>query len=172
MELAAHMLVLGEKSSSLSAARNMARKALQDGTALAKFSAMCKAQGATVDVVKDPSVLAVSAQSVVVTAPKSGAVVKIDGETMGMLLVRLGGGRLKTSDTIDASVGFRLHAKLGQEVKKGAPLATMYYNSERLRAMDMTVDDAAKQLTRIFTIAARSSRGGEMSPRLIKKVIG
>ena len=37
VELAAHMLVLGEQSSSISAARTMARKALQNGSALAKF---------------------------------------------------------------------------------------------------------------------------------------
>ncbi|MBI3556486.1 MAG: thymidine phosphorylase [Deltaproteobacteria bacterium] len=167
VELAAHMLVLGDKSSSIAAARAMARKSLQDGTALAKFGDMCRAQGATVNVVRNPETLLVSPHTVIVQATKTGYVSKIDGQALGTLLVRMGGGRQKTSDTIDHSVGFRLHAKLGSSIEKGKPLATIYFNPEKLRTEDLTPDAIAREFAAAFSISGTKAKASG----LIKKVI-
>ncbi len=167
VELAAHMLVLGDKSSSIAAARAMARKGLQDGTALAKFGEMCRAQGATVNVVKNPEVLLVSPHHFTVAAAKSGYLSKIDGQALGTLLVRMGGGRQKTSDTIDHSVGFRLHAKLGASVAKGKPLATVYFNPEKLKTEGLTPEMVAREYAAAYSIAGTKVK----ATGLIKKVI-
>ena len=167
VELAAHMLILGDKSSSIAAARAMARKALTNGSAEAKFVEMCKAQGATVDVTKHPEALTVSSVEAVFTAPRAGFVSKIDGQSMGMLLVRMGGGRQKASDTIDYSVGFKLHDKLGAKVSKGDPLVTVYYNPDRLKQSDMVIDDVMKWLAQTYTISGLKPKTNS----LVKKVI-
>jgi pyrimidine-nucleoside phosphorylase len=167
IELAAHMLALGEKASSLAAARAMARKALGDGTAAAKFREMCAAQGSTADVLDSPEVLPVSAHHANVPAPKDGYVSKIDGEHLGLLLARLGGGRQKTSDTIDYGVGFSLRTKIGAKAKKGAPLATLYYSPEKIRAEGMSLEETIEVASRAFSISAQRAR----EPELIKKVI-
>ena len=167
IELAAHMLVLGDKSSSIAAARAMARKGLQNGAALEKFGEMCRAQGATVNVVKNPETLVVSSHEFPIPAPKTGYVTRMDGQAMGLLLVRMGGGRQKTNDTIDHTVGFRLHAKLGTSIVKGKPLATMYFNPEKLKAEGLTPDGIARELAATYSISGKKAKATE----LVKKVI-
>jgi pyrimidine-nucleoside phosphorylase len=49
-------------------------------------------------------------------------------EALGRALVLLGGGRLKTSDSIDFDVGFWFHRKLGDKVNVGDTLITLHYN--------------------------------------------
>ncbi|MBI3542677.1 MAG: thymidine phosphorylase, partial [Deltaproteobacteria bacterium] len=161
VELAAHMLILGEKATSISAARAMAKKALQNGSALEKFAEMCKAQGATVDVVKNPAALLLSSHVVDVPAPKTGCVSKIDGQALGMLLVRMGGGRQKTSDAIDHAVGFRLEAKLGSQVDKGESLAKIYYNPEKLAAERIAVDELVRQFAAAYSLTGQKTRTPE-----------
>lgn len=168
VELAAHMLVLGEKSSSLSAARAMAKKALQNGSALKKFQEMCKAQGATADVTETPEALELSENKIAFVAPKGGYIAKIDGQSMGMLLVRLGGGRQKASDQIDYGVGFELHKKLGAKVSKGEPIVTVYYNPEKLSANGMDLKAVLRWLGDTYTVATTKPK---QALPLIKKVI-
>ena len=41
--------------------------------------------------------------------------------------MRLGAGRERKEDTIDPSVGIRIHHKVGDEVEEGQPLLTLFY---------------------------------------------
>ena len=52
------------------------------------------------------------------------------GEKIGNASVFLGAGRFSKEDTIDYSAGLIIHKKLGDFVKRGVKLATLYYNSE------------------------------------------
>lgn len=167
VELAAHMLILGGVSSSMNAARNMAKKALQDGSALQKFKAMANAQGDKNDIVHHRDKLYVSQSKTEVNATKSGSIAKIDTRELGMALVSLGGGRKKTTDKIDFSVGYILHRKIGDPVKKGESLMTVYYNPDTLKKEKILLDEITDRIRAAYTI----NRQRVHKQALIKKVI-
>lgn len=167
LELAAHMLVLGEKASALTAARSMAKKALADGRALAKFEEMCRIQGATTNVVVHPKSLSVSSHTLPICAPRAGFISKIDGESLGMLLVRLGGGRKKTTDSIDSKVGFVLKAKIGTRLKKGEEIVRVYYDPARLSLEGLTLESLGNEVISAFSFSGIKTK----APTLVKKVI-
>jgi thymidine phosphorylase len=60
----------------------------------------------------------------------AGHVVAVDTEAVGLVVVRLGGGRLRDGDAIDPSVGLSSLAKLGEEVSAARPLARVHAASE------------------------------------------
>ncbi len=128
---------------------------------------MCKAQGATVDVLAHPEALAVSKQSFTVHAPKKGTVQKIDGFVLGTTLIQMGGGREKATDKVDPKVGFLLQAKVGDALSEDEPLIDVFYCPERLKKLKLSTDDLRKQVLSAFSIS-----GAKVKPyELIKKVI-
>ena len=164
IELAAHMAVVGNLSSSLSAARLMARKALASGAALRIFSQMCDAQGATVDVVNHPETMPVAPEVIEVHAPKNGVISRMNNEDLGWLIVDLGGGRHKANDRVDPSVGIVLQAKLGHRVTKGTVLARIHFHQT---ATKLTAEDAYARCQDAFVITSSKIT----RPALIRKVI-
>jgi len=50
--------------------------------------------------------------------------------TIGLATTRLGAGRERQGDDVDPGVGVTLHAKLGDQVETGQPLATVRYRGE------------------------------------------
>lgn len=164
IELAAHMLVLGKKTSSLAAARALARKKLGP-PAVSKFREMCKNQGATVDIIAQPEKLTVSRTTFSVPAKKNGFVTKMDTEKLGLLLVELGAGRRKASDTVVPTVGIRFHHKIGAAVKADIPLATVHYEPAHLRGRDI------KPVIEDFQSAYEITTRHVTPPKLIKKIV-
>src|SRR5262249_28538016 len=60
------------------------------------------------------------------TAPRAGYLREIDTQGIGRLLVRLGGGRAKTTDSVDPGVGFVFQKKLGSRAHKGDPVVSVF----------------------------------------------
>ena len=73
----------------------------------------------------------------------------------------------KTSDAIDHTVGLALHAKLGTAVKRGNPLATVYYSQEKLRAAGISVEALTAKIATAFSVAAQKPK----AQSLVKKVV-
>jgi thymidine phosphorylase len=61
-----------------------------------------------------------------VTAREEGVVSALDGEALGLAVVRLGGGRQVESDTIDPSVGLSGLVRLGTKVRRGSVLGVVH----------------------------------------------
>ena len=61
---------------------------------------------------------------------KEGYISKILSEDVGLLAMELGAGRKTKDSKIDLSVGIVLKKKIGDKVKKGDELATIYCNNE------------------------------------------
>jgi thymidine phosphorylase len=61
-----------------------------------------------------------------VPADRGGFVTAIDGEALGLAVVRLGGGRLKGGDRVNPSVGLSDMMALGEDVSKGEALARVH----------------------------------------------
>jgi pyrimidine-nucleoside phosphorylase len=99
--------------------RNLLEEKIADGAALKKFEEMIEYQNGNSRVTDDYSYLPVSKKKINVLARQSGFVQAIDCFAIGLLLVDLGGGRMRKEDSIDPSCGFKIHKKTGDHVKKG-----------------------------------------------------
>ncbi|WP_409239175.1 thymidine phosphorylase [Streptomyces sp. PA5.6] len=96
-------------------------KALADGSAMDVWRRMITAQGG------DPDAdLPVARERHVVTAPSSGVVTRLDAYDVGVAAWRLGAGRARKEDVVQAGAGVELHAKPGDSVEAGAPLLTLH----------------------------------------------
>ncbi|OZD71957.1 thymidine phosphorylase [Rhodococcus sp. 06-1059B-a] len=94
---------------------------LADGTAMDRWKAMISAQGG------DPSApLPVAAESHDITAESDGVITGLDAMGVGVAAWRLGAGRERQGEPVQAGAGVRLHAKPGDRVTAGQKIATLY----------------------------------------------
>lgn len=128
------MVELAGRAPDLETAKAVLARSLNDGTAWAKFVEWITAQGGDPAVLGDPARLPQAALVETVPAPRSGFIAAIDAAEVGKTGVMLGGGRTQKGDTIDYSVGIVHHAKVGDEVRQGAPLLTIHANDRDLLA--------------------------------------
>jgi len=133
LELAAHMLLLGDLAADLPRARQIAERVLRSGAALEKFREIVEAQGGDPHIVDDYARLPQARFHWDYTAPTEGVVVSAHAERLGMASMLLGAGRERLDAPIDHAVGLIVHKKVGERVARGDVLCTLYYNSrERL----------------------------------------
>ena len=126
VQLCAHMLELGGIAKNLAEGRVTAHSRLSDGSAWAKFQEMVFAQGGSLDAVNNTALLPSAPRKLPWKAKRRGYVTGINTESLGHLLVELGGGRKKISDAIDPGVGLVFHRKLGSQVKTGDTVVTVH----------------------------------------------
>lgn len=129
--VASHMLVLGEKASSLDKARQMAESALQEGRAWEKFRMLVKTQGGDLSYVDYPERMANAPVVRMAAAPRSGWISQINARVVGETSVVLGAGRQRKGEAIDHSVGIVLHHKVGDRIAQGQPLFTVHARNEQ-----------------------------------------
>jgi thymidine phosphorylase len=96
-------------------------EALRDGSALASWKALVRAQGGDPD-----APLPEAAERRVVLAPASGTLTRLDAYQVGLAAWRLGAGRARKEDTVSYGAGVTLHAKPGEGVAAGEPLFTLH----------------------------------------------
>lgn len=95
--------------------------ALADGRAMDAWRRMIAAQGGDPD-----AALPVARETDVVLAPADGVVVGLDALAVGVAAWRLGAGRARKEDVVQAGAGVELHAKPGALVRAGEPLMTLH----------------------------------------------
>ena len=158
--LAAEMLRMGGVADSAEQGAEQARAALADGSAWQKFVQLVEVQGGDVRALDDPHARQAQSPSIVVEAERSGLVTDIDARKIGDLTVALGAGRRAKEDDVDPLAGVVLHARIGERVEAGQPLATLY---SRLSEADA------------FGRALRASveiggRAPDMSPLILERI--
>ncbi len=128
LTLGSYMLVAGKKAHDREEAKNILAETIRNKSALNKLAQLVEAQGGDSKMVFDPTrfVRAKIVEEIVTSA--SGYVQQIDCEEIGMCSLILGGGRETKESSIDLSVGLVLHKKVGDAVKEGESLATIYAN--------------------------------------------
>lgn len=131
LHVAAEMLVLGEKAQNQAEARDMAEKAIADGSGFAKFRELIAAQSGDVSYIDNPEKLPSAALIETVPAPHSGSIAQIHARLVGEAAVELGAGRAKKGDPIEHAVGFVIHHKVGDVVQAGDALFTVYANDAK-----------------------------------------
>ena len=128
--LASYMLLGCGMAKNLAEASKMAREALADGSAWAKFREFVARQGGDVSVIDNPEKMPATKLTVPVYATTDGFVGEINAEEVGMASLLLGGGREKKEDAVDPLVGIRVDKKVGDPVKAGEQLGILYANDE------------------------------------------
>ncbi|MFJ9441496.1 thymidine phosphorylase [Kitasatospora sp. NPDC101235] len=95
--------------------------ALRDGSAMDHWRRMIAAQGGDVD-----APLPVAREQHVIPAPASGVLTALDAYAIGVCAWRLGAGRARKEDPVQAGAGVEMHAKPGDTVVAGQPLLTLH----------------------------------------------
>lgn len=139
ISLASHMLELAEKGT-YEECENRVRRVIQNGEALQTLANMVEAQGGDKQWILHPQRFPKAKNQKVVTAPSNGYITSVNTEGYGTAALLLGAGRNTKDDVIDATAGIILHAKTGDAIKKGTPIATLYSSTESL------LDAAEKRL--------------------------
>ncbi len=105
-------------------------QALASGAAYQKWREMIGAQGGDPD-----AELPVARHVEQVTAPHDGVLARLDAYAVGVAAWRLGAGRARKEDSVQAAAGVRLLAELGEPVTAGQPLAELHTDTpEKLPA--------------------------------------
>ncbi|MFI5336090.1 MAG: thymidine phosphorylase, partial [Opitutales bacterium] len=130
--LTGHMLVLGGAARDAAEAQKKMATAIADGSALAKFRAMCVAQGGDPRVVDDYTILPTAKKLLEVKAPAGtqGFVCEVDALKCGHAIMALGGGRASVADKVDHAVGIADLIKIGEKVSAGTRLCTLHVNDD------------------------------------------
>lgn len=141
--------------------RKILERKIASGEALHKFKEIVSHQGGDVRIIEDYSRLPVAQHKVRISASETGYIHNIDNFKIGMLLVELGGGRLRKEDTIDPSCGFRIYKKIGDCVKKGECLGEIFCDNNTKAGV------VAEEIDNVFTIRKKSCH----PKRLIREII-
>lgn len=128
VDLAAYMLILGHAAQNLDEARNMAQKAIDDGSAWARFREMVKVQGGDVSFVDELRKLPESKFVYSIHADKDGYIKTVDAREVGESSVMIGAGRAKKDDQIDLAVGIMVYIKVGGKIRKGDLMFEVHVN--------------------------------------------
>jgi len=132
--------------------------ALHDGRAMDVWRRMISAQGG------DPAaVLPVARETHQILAPGSGVLTQLDAFKVGVAAWRLGAGRARKEDTVQAGAGIQLHAKPGAVLRAGDPLMTLHTDTAERFARAIEVLEGS------YFIAPEGSRP-DLLPLVIDRI--
>ena len=114
------------------------RAALADGRAMDVWRRMISAQGG------DPDAdLPTAAETETVTADSDGYLEHVDALAVGVAAWRLGAGRARKEDPVQAGAGVELHVRPGERVSAGQPLMTLHTDTpERFARAQQSLERA------------------------------
>jgi pyrimidine-nucleoside phosphorylase len=148
--LGVEMLIAGEApglagaADPLAEARRLLEAALANGSALQRFIALVEAQGGDPRCIEDPTRLPRPNAVRELRADRSGYLVALDAEAVGLAAVELGAGRARKEDKVDPAAGLLLRKRVGDDVRAGEVLAELHArDGERLEAGAMRLRTAA-----------------------------
>ncbi|XP_045197907.1 thymidine phosphorylase-like isoform X2 [Mercenaria mercenaria] len=143
IRLGGQLLFKAGHASGLQEAYNIINGTLHNGTAIAKFAAMMKAQGVKADLadrlcekgVDVFEILPRAKHSTQIKSEMSGYVHDIDAMKCAVVTGKLGAGRTKAGEAISFGVGLHLSTHVGKHVEKDTTWMTVYHNEEKLPDM-------------------------------------
>lgn len=163
IELCAEGLVASKLAKDLDDARNKLNKSLDSGLAAEKFAKMVHILGGPSDLIENPKkYLAQAPIQVPVKAKQAGYISRFNTRELGLAVVALGGGRLRSDQVIDPAVGLTKIVELGTRVEVGDELMIIHAQSE----------DDAQMATKMIEKACFVSDSMVDIPKLIPNRIG
>ena len=134
--------------------------ALKNGKAMDIWRAMISSQGGDPD-----AKLPVAQENTVVRADKDGTILSMDAMKVGMAAWRLGAGRSRQGEKVQAGAGIEIHAKPGEHIKAGSPLYTLHTDVEA------TFNRALESLQDSVVIGELPAGGIDRLPLIIEKIV-
>lgn len=123
--IGAQMLLVGGKAGSEGEGEQIIDDLVASGKGLAKFKEFVKAQGGSASWIgKRP--LTKAPQMFTAVCTDEGYITEIHGRALGEIAMAMGAGRARKEDPIDPMVGICLFKELGDSIKAGEPLFTLY----------------------------------------------
>jgi pyrimidine-nucleoside phosphorylase len=129
IQASAMMLLQAKKVSTLKEGESKAMETITSGQAYQKFLDFITAQGGNFSSLLNPAFLKTKTILPIMTH-QGGYISAINALALGQVASLLGAGRLTKDDVIDFNAGIILNKKIGDSVKPGDILATIYTNQE------------------------------------------
>jgi pyrimidine-nucleoside phosphorylase len=121
VDIASNMVSMA-KGITIIEARKQVVEAIESHKALEKFYEFVEYQGG------DINKMTISNNKIKVKSTKNGVIKNIDALIVSEVSFRLGSGRMSKEESIDHEVGVFINKKIGDTVKEGDVLCTLYYN--------------------------------------------
>jgi thymidine phosphorylase len=134
--------------------------ALKNGKAMDVWRAMISSQGGDPD-----AKLPVAQENTVVHAEKDGTILSMDAMKVGVAAWRLGAGRSRQGEKVQAGAGIEIHAKPGERIKAGSPLYTLHTD------VAATFNRALESLQDSVEIGELPAGGIDRLPLIIEKIV-
>jgi pyrimidine-nucleoside phosphorylase len=143
LEACSRLLAVSDLHVDQEEGRDMAARAIADGSALAAYERWIRAQGG------DPDEGALPTAPIVkeLTADRGGYVAELGAVAVGLAALHLGAGRQTKDDSIDHSVGIVCLSKPGDQVAHGDALAEIH------AATQADAEEAARELRAAYILA-------------------
>ncbi len=119
VEIASNMVSMATGESLVSSSSKVIN-AINDKSAYNKFMEFVKYQGGNIEKMK------VSNEKIEIKSIKDGTIKNIDALKIGEVSCMLGAGKMKKDDVINHEVGVFINKKIGDKVKEGDVLCTLY----------------------------------------------
>lgn len=130
LSLGSYMLLLAKRVETFDEGVLLLKEQINNGEGLKKFKEFIKQGGGDERVCEDYSLFKTCEKSHDVKASKDGYIYKINCEGIGLSSVALGAGRKKKDDVIDYGAGIIIKKRIGDKVKKGDVIATMFASDD------------------------------------------
>lgn len=121
VEIASLLISLAKKIT-VNDAQEEVENSIKSGKAYKKFLEFVSNQGGDIKKLK------INAKIKVIKSEKNGILKNIDALKIGELALKLGAGKINDKEKIDYSAGIKLYKNIGDKIKKGEILATLYTN--------------------------------------------
>ena len=137
------MVMLGGRAASVEEGRKLCRRAIEDGSALAKFHELVRRQGGDLSYLTGERAYPASRHIVEIASPQAGAIASIDALEIGLAGIAAGAGRMRIDEPIDPRAGIVLRKKVGDPIAKGETLASVHTDrTESLAGVESRVRGA------------------------------
>lgn len=120
-EIASILISLAKKIT-IEEASECVDESIKSGRAYKKFLEFVSFQGGDIKKIK------IDAKIKVIKSEKNGILKDINAFKIGELSLKLGAGKINDKETIDYSAGIKLYKEIGDKIKVGDILATLYTN--------------------------------------------
>ncbi len=144
-ELGSYILKLAGKGENLGENKQKIEDCISSSLAYKKFLELVEKQGGDTSYCEDTSKFEKAKYEMNIISEQEGYLQEVKASFIGKAACLLGAGRLKKEDSIDMSAGIILHHKVGDMVKKGDIIATLYTNQEnKLQEAKSMIEEGIK----------------------------
>ncbi len=160
-KLSGAMIYLGGKATSINEGVEISKEMIKNGKAFDKFLEIVKLQKGDTSLLTDLSKYPKSKYSEKIVATKTGYLKEVNNYEIGMSALQLGAGRLTKDDIIEPKAGIIFNPKIGDRIKKGEVIATLYTDKKK------EIDSVKSRIEKALKFSSKKVE----KPKLIKTIL-